>query len=413
MRLPLVPFGSRQLKKQKLLIKGTDVRHLQQALKQLGFFSARVDGVFGYKTFGAVREFQRFFNLRQSGTVANDDFNILKELMQAGINKWYTPLRDFAYSGYLPFSISKELRHGRTWSISNIIALNSISDRLIVTTPNQILAIGLISGDVLWKNTRVFPEAPPVISEGQLLIPAQNLEIIDLYSGKGLYSLNQNIFTTSVAAKGSKIYAPTGGTIYAFDRKGNTLWKYRTSGAFCTSPALGYDLIYFASYDRNIYCLDDKGVLYWKTKISDIVKLPLALWDGKIFAVSQDSWICAINPLVGKIIWQKKLSDEEFLRPAFHPDFMLLVNYKGQVTALSFQSAKIKWATDLPAAPTTSPIALKETFFIGTEDGLMAYNAETLEYNRYLEGEKITAIMPAALSLFVSTDKKIVRLLPK
>lgn len=412
LRLPLVPFGSRLLKKQKPLIKGTDVRHLQQVLKHLGFFRARVDGVFGSKTFEAVREFQRFFNLKQIGTVSGDEFDIIKELMQVGINKWYTTKRDFAYSGYLPVPISTQLTHGKTWNISNIIGLNSTSDRLTVTTNSEILAINLISENILWKSTRLFPEAPPVISEGQLLIPAQSLEILDLYSGKSQHSLNEDIFTTSVAAKDGKIYASSHGTLYTFNRKGKVLWKYETSGAFCTSPTLGYDLIYFASYDRNIYCIDDKGVLYWKTKTSDIIKLPLALWDGKVLTVSQDSWICALNPLVGNVIWQKKFSDEEFMMPAFHPDFMLLVNYKGEVTALSFQRAEIKWVIDLPAAPTTSPVVLKDSFFIGTEDGLVAYDIATLENKRYLKGEKITAMISAALNLFVATKHKLVRFLP-
>ncbi|WP_213975574.1 peptidoglycan-binding domain-containing protein [Tepidanaerobacter acetatoxydans] len=59
MKLPVIPFGSRVLKKQKPLLKGSDVRHLQQALKRLGAFNARIDGVFGYETMQAVREFQR------------------------------------------------------------------------------------------------------------------------------------------------------------------------------------------------------------------------------------------------------------------------------------------------------------------------------------------------------------------
>jgi len=371
-----------------------------------------VDGVYGYKTSEAVREFQRFFKLKQKGIVSDDEFDILKNLRQAGINKWHTPWRDAAYTGYVPLPISTRLSFNRTWNIPNIIGLNTTSDRLIVTTKNQVLAISLITGDILWKKTRIVPNAPPVISEGQLILPAQSLEILDLYSGKSLASLAEDNFITSVAARGGKIFALSGGTLYTFDGRGKILWKYRTDGAFCTTPSLGYDLIYFASYDRNIYCIDDKGMLYWKTKISDVIKLPLAIWDGKIFAISQDSWIFAVNPLVGNIIWQKKFTDEEHMMPAFHPDFMLLVNYKGELVAISFQSAQIKWATDLPAEPTTSPIVLKDTFFIGTEAGLMAYKIETLECLRYLEGEKITAIVPAALSLFVSTEKKLVKIVP-
>jgi outer membrane protein assembly factor BamB len=410
--LPRVAFGSRQLKKQRPLIKGTDVRRLQQALKHLGFFRARVDGVFGYRTSEAVREFQSFFKLKQNGKVSDDEFNILTELVQAGINKWHTPCHDFAHTGYLPAPITAQLTLSKTWNISDVLWLNSTSDRLIVTTKEQVLAISLISGKVLWRTAKIFPVAAPVISEGQLLIPAQNLEILDLFSGKRLQSISQDNFTTAVAARGGKIYASSWGSLHAFDRKGKALWKYRTSGAFCTSPTLGYDLIYFASYDRNIYCLDDEGTLYWKTKVSDMIKLPLAIWDGKIFAVSQDARIYAINPLLGSLIWQKKFTDDELMMPAFHPDFMLLANYKGEVVAISFQSGQTKWAADLPAAPTTSPVVLKKTCFIGTEGGLVAYDIESLKCRRFLEGETIRAIAPAALSLFVATDKKLVKLVP-
>lgn len=413
MNLPMVSFGSRNLTKQRPPIKGTDVRHLQQALKHLGFFQSRVDGVYGYKTSEAVKQFQSFFKLKQRGTVSDDDFEILKELMQAGINKWHTPWRDFAYTGYAPFPITTQLKVNRTWNISNIIGLNSTTDRLVVTTTNQVIAISLISGESLWKNARISPQAPPVISEGQLLVPAQSLEILDLYSGKIMESFSEDLFTSPVVARGNKIFASSWGTIWSFDRKGKVLWRYRTSGAFCTSPSLGYDMLYFASYDRNIYCLDDKGELYWKTKISDIVKLPLAIWDGKLFAVTQDSWIIAINPLLGNVVWQKKFSDEEFMAPAFHQDFMLLANYKGELAAISFQNAQIRWAMALPAAPTTSPIVLKDSFFIGTEEGLMAYKIDTLECIKYLEGQRIAAIVPTALGLFVATDKKLVKLVPQ
>jgi len=372
-----------------------------------------VDGVYGYKTSEAVKQFQSFFKLKQRGTVSDDDFEILKELMQAGINKWHTPWRDFAYTGYAPFPITTQLKVNRTWNISNIIGLNSTTDRLVVTTTNQVIAISLISGESLWKNARISPQAPPVISEGQLLVPAQSLEILDLYSGKIMESFSEDLFTSPVVARGNKIFASSWGTIWSFDRKGKVLWRYRTSGAFCTSPSLGYDMLYFASYDRNIYCLDDKGELYWKTKISDIVKLPLAIWDGKLFAVTQDSWIIAINPLLGNVVWQKKFSDEEFMAPAFHQDFMLLANYKGELAAINFQNAQIRWAMALPAAPTTSPIVLKDSFFIGTEEGLMAYKIDTLECIKYLEGQRIAAIVPTALGLFVATDKKLVKLVPQ
>ena len=79
LRLPIIPFGSRPLMKQKPLMKGSDVRCLQQALKHLGLFNARIDGVYGYETFQAVKKIQKAFNIQQSGAL-DERIEILKGL---------------------------------------------------------------------------------------------------------------------------------------------------------------------------------------------------------------------------------------------------------------------------------------------------------------------------------------------
>lgn len=413
MRLPLIPFSSRTLKKQKPLIKGSDVRRLQQALKYLGFFNGRIDGIFGYETVVGVKEFQRVFHIKQSGIADEAEFEILKELMQGGINNWRTTQRDCAHSGYSPVPILTQLKISWAKHIPDIIGLNCLTDRLVVTTRKGVLTVKLKSGASIWRNEKIIPEGPSAVSNEQVIVPAHSLEILHLYSGKSQESLSMDTFDLPAAACGNRIYAPSRGILYTFDGRGNMLWKYGTSGAYSTSPTLGYDLVYFASYDRNIYCLDEKGVLYWKTKTPDIIQIPLALWEGNIFAVSRDSWISALNPLVGNIIWRKKFSDEEFFMPAFHRDSMLLANYKGEVTALGFQKAEIKWLIDLPAVPTTPPIVCKDTFCIGTGEGLMAYDIGTLKNKMYLEGEKITAIMSAGISLFAATERELIKLSPE
>ena len=104
---------------------------------------------------------------------------------------------------------------------------------------------------------------------------------------------------------------------------------------------------------------------------------------------------------------EKEFSEEEYLMPTFHRDFMLIANYKAQLSALSFQRAEIKWTMDLPAIPTTPPIVCPNTFFIGTQKGLIAYDIQTLKSKTYLEDKQITAIMPGAMSLFVATQREL------
>ncbi len=409
MRLPFMPFGSRPLSKQKPLMKGSDVRRLQQVLKYLGFFNARIDGVFGYDTFSAVKEFQRFFNIKSKGIVDEEDYSVLRELMAVGINKWHMIQRDYAHSGYSPVPVPIKLKKCWARRIPDIIGLNCSADRLIVTTRQEVISFDF-KGSRLWKSKEIFPVAVSTISEGQVFVPAHQLTVLDIYSGKIQSNLKQDTFILPVTAKAGHIYAPSQGTLYAFNPKGSTIWQYKTAGAYCTSPAIGFDLIYFASFDKYIYCLDEKGLLYWKTKVSDIIENHLALWEGMVFAISRDSWIIALNPLTGKIIWQKKFFDEELKMPAFHKDFMLIVNNKGEASALSLQRAEIRWVVDLPSVPTTDPIICKDAFFVGTEEGLLAYDMRSLKFYKYLENKKISAVIPGNMGVFVATDQELIRL---
>nr|WP_040392862.1 spore cortex-lytic enzyme [Effusibacillus pohliae] len=59
----------------RILVKGStgiDVRELQGRLQLLGFYSGRIDGIFGWRTYWAVRNFQYRFGLRVDGIVGND-----------------------------------------------------------------------------------------------------------------------------------------------------------------------------------------------------------------------------------------------------------------------------------------------------------------------------------------------------
>lgn len=56
---------------------GTEVRNIQQKLKNLGYYTGSVDGIFGSKTKAAVLKFQKDYGLTQDGIVGK---NTLKAL---------------------------------------------------------------------------------------------------------------------------------------------------------------------------------------------------------------------------------------------------------------------------------------------------------------------------------------------
>jgi len=411
MRLPLYALGERELKKQKPLLKGTDVRKLQQILKHLGFFQARVDGVFGDETSFSVKKFQRALGKRPNGVVDKNLLDIIENLKKNNAGNWMTYKRDFAHMGFTPLSIGCKLSIKKTLAIPEVTGMVCYADMLIVSSKKGIYCFDTSAGSLRWKNSQISAEVPISFSEYKILVPAGELLIIDAFSGRVEREIGGGDFRTPVAASQGKIYASSlGGTLYTFDLRGNVLWRFCTDGAYCTAPTLAYDLVYFASFDRNIYCLDDKGTLYWKTKIPDLIDDALCIWDSMVFALSKDSFFYCLNPLTGEILWKKKFSDEQFMPPVFNGDSMLVLSDQGKLYALSPQRAAVKWFKELNIVPTTPPIASPKALYFGSENGLIALDLESGEHETCLQGHRINFIAQTRFEIYAATQKGLVLL---
>lgn len=89
----------------KLWAKGSDVRVLQKELTALGFKTGKADGVFGTKTYGAVRRFQKAYGLKQDGIVGEETRYMLQQL---GVE---IPLY-YAYEAQFPEGFTRKLSMG-------------------------------------------------------------------------------------------------------------------------------------------------------------------------------------------------------------------------------------------------------------------------------------------------------------
>ncbi|MBU3102121.1 MULTISPECIES: M14 family metallopeptidase [Clostridium] len=65
----------------KIGSKGTVVSEIQALLNKLGYVVGEVDGIYGPKTFDAVKKFQKYFGLSPTGDVDNDTYKLMNRFL--------------------------------------------------------------------------------------------------------------------------------------------------------------------------------------------------------------------------------------------------------------------------------------------------------------------------------------------
>src|SRR5262245_25259951 len=69
-----------------------------------------------------------------------------------------------------------------------------------------------------------------------------------------------------------------------------------TGGVVFSSPAIGHDgLIAFTSHDRNIYGATADGTIKWRRPTGDLAWSSPALWNGLVYAGSDDDKLYALD----------------------------------------------------------------------------------------------------------------------
>jgi len=87
------------------------------------------------------------------------------------------------------------------------------------------------------------------------------------------------------------------GALYAFDaEKGERLWSYKTDDVIATSsPSVAGGLVYFGSWDGNLYAIDTAGKLVWRQKLGGRINSSPCPGDGIIYVGCDDGKVYAIH----------------------------------------------------------------------------------------------------------------------
>ena len=249
-------------------------------------------------------------------------------------------------------------------------------------------------------SSRNFLLSKPIIDNG--LIYAQDVNgtvyAFDLKDGKRVFRqkikpLIQNDSSSALngaglASDGKKIYALTGfGTVAAIDAlTGDMLWRKDLNVPFRTSPALGDGKLFAITIDNQLFALNsDDGSVIWKYEISseDTVLAGGAApaYDAKtktLVAAFSNGEIMAFNARLGYPLFSNNLVNLDDLSapssinavkasPVITDKKVIAVGNSRVTLAFDIENGDVLWQRALSG--TQTPLVNNETIYLITQEG--------------------------------------------
>lgn len=115
-----------------------------------------------------------------------------------------------------------------------------------------------------------------------------------------------SVVSVSPLDEGS-FYVCAQNTLYKFSAKGEKLWGYQNSFNHCTTPAIGQDMVFMGSFDKNLIAIhSDDGSLAWKYDTGGVTFAPPVVdKDNNVFIVSSSSYrVFAMKGETGDVLWE-------------------------------------------------------------------------------------------------------------
>ena len=85
------------------------------------------------------------------------------------------------------------------------------------------------------------------------------------------------------------------------------IWNFTTGGYVTSGPAVSNGIVYFGSYDHNVYALDAlTGAKKWSFTTGSVVASSPVVADGNVYVGSFDNNTYALNADTGALVWKLK-----------------------------------------------------------------------------------------------------------
>jgi len=232
-------------------------------------------------------------------------------------------------------------------------------------------------------------EFPPVIAYGRLYFAniSGRFYALEAETGKVAWKKDFGVITAASPTVGDGVvYQPlmnkpsqeratAPGFLVALDAEtGEERWRFK-AGVVESSPLLADGVVYFGTFDDNLYALDAvTGKKRWSFRAGDDVKGGPVIANGTIYFGSYDGKVYALDARTGKRRWESAAqgglrgAGNFYATPALAYGRVFIGNTDGKVYAFGAKSGNLIWSKSTGGFVYSSAALWNKTVFVGSYD---------------------------------------------
>ena len=227
-----------------------------------------------------------------------------------------------------------------------------------------------------------FFHAPVILDDSTLLVGSYNNSMFTINTQNGradtFFISARNRWISKPLLHDGTIFAPNAnGTIYALSLNGDVKWEFETNAAIWATPVMNGSRLYVVSQDHTLYALNPvTGDLIWSLDLgAATVNSPALDENGMLYIGTFGSKVIAIDAAAGKIAWEVETRDWVWGSPVIGEDGILYVTDLGaNLYAIDTETQAILWEkqVDEGSSITGSALMAGETLIVATRSGQIA-----------------------------------------
>jgi outer membrane protein assembly factor BamB len=224
------------------------------------------------------------------------------------------------------------------------------------------------------------------------------------------FQTGRRVLSSPAIGYDTVFFGTSGGTLFALDaRSGEEQWRYTAESDIKSSPAVVDGAVYVGSHDKHVHAIDaGTGEGLWQYETEQSIRSSPTVDDGRLFIGDNLETLYAIDTNTGELEWSLDTNDWVSGTPAVSGETVVVAS--DQIYAMDTATGERQWTVYREYSFDSSPAVSDGTVVLGG-DQILALDVETGDVQWESDGGVVSS-SPAIAgdTVYIGSDSSLIAL---